>query len=61
MREVFLSVLNMSVTGCYVIIAVLLVRLLLKKAPKKYAYLLWSAVGFRLACPISFASVLRCI
>ncbi len=58
MREVFLSVLNMSVTGCYVIIAVLLGRLLLKKAPKKYSYLLWSAAGFRLACPISFASVL---
>ena len=58
MREVFLSVLNMSVTGCYVIIAVLLGRLLLKKAPKKYSYLLWSTVGFRLACPISFASVL---
>jgi beta-lactamase regulating signal transducer with metallopeptidase domain len=57
MRELFFCIINMSVTACYVIAAVLLVRLLLKKAPKKYSYLLWSAAAFRLVCPISFASV----
>ncbi len=57
MRGLFFGVLNMSVTSCYVIAAVLLVRLLLRKAPKKYSYLLWSAAAFRLVCPISFASV----
>ncbi len=57
MQELFLSILNMSVTACYVIAAVLLVRLLLKKAPKKYSYLLWSVAGFRLLCPVSLSSV----
>lgn len=57
MEAVFLKVLNMSVTAGYVILAVLVLRLLLGKAPKKYSYLLWSVVGFRLCCPVSFRSV----
>lgn len=56
MENIFLTVFNMSITACYVIIAVLLIRLFMKKAPKKYSYLLWSVVGFRLICPISFRS-----
>ena len=57
METVFLKVLNMSMTASYVILAVLALRLLLRKAPKKYSYLLWSVVGFRLCCPVSFRSV----
>ncbi|MBQ7933314.1 MAG: hypothetical protein IJ327_00800 [Lachnospiraceae bacterium] len=57
MEKLFLTMLNMSITGSYVILAVLLVRLLLSKAPKKYSYLLWSVVGFRLCCPVSFQSI----
>lgn len=53
MEAVFLKVINMSVTAGYVILAVLLLRLLLHRAPKKYSYLLWSVVGFRLLCPVS--------
>lgn len=56
MDAVFLKLLNMSVTAGYVILAILLVRLLLRKAPKKYSYLLWSAAAFRLCCPVSFSS-----
>ena len=58
MSAVFLKILNMSITASYIILAVLAARLLLRKAPKKYSYLLWSAVGFRLCCPVSFQSVL---
>ena len=58
MNDLFLRVLNMSVTGCYVILAVLAARFLLRKAPKKYSYALWAAAGFRLVCPVSFRSVL---
>ena len=58
METVFLSVLNMSATASVVIAAVLLVRALLKKAPKKYSYLLWAVVGFRLCCPVSLSSAL---
>ena len=57
MDAVFLKILNMSITASYVIAAVLVIRLLIRKAPKKYSYLLWSAVGFRLCCPISFQSI----
>jgi beta-lactamase regulating signal transducer with metallopeptidase domain len=57
MEALFLKVVNMSITSGYVILAVLVIRLLLRKAPRKYAYLLWSVVGFRLCCPVSFQSV----
>ncbi len=57
MEGTFLKVLNMSITAGYVILAVVLIRLLLRRAPKKYSYLLWSVVLFRLVCPVSFASV----
>ncbi len=57
MDTIFLKVLNMSTGACYVIAAVLLARLLLRRAPKIYSYLLWAVVGFRLCCPFSFRSV----
>lgn len=49
-------ILEMSIKGAIVIIAVMLARLLLSKAPKKYSYLLWAAVAFRLCVPFSFSS-----
>jgi len=57
MEKLFISIINMSITGSYVILAVLLIRFLLKHAPRKYSYLLWSVVGFRLCCPFTFESV----
>lgn len=57
MEALFLKVLNMSLTAGYVIIAIILMRILLSKAPKKYSYYLWAAAAFRLCCPVSFQSV----
>lgn len=57
MEAIFFKVLNMSLTASYVIAAVMLIRLILKKAPKKYSYMLWSVAAFRLCCPFSFRSV----
>ena len=54
----FHQILQMSITASYVIIAVLLLRSILRNAPKKYSYMLWAAVLFRLCCPVSFSSVL---
>ena len=54
MEGLFYRVLHMSLSASLVIAVVLLVRLLLSGAPKKWSYLLWSAVGFRLCCPVSF-------
>ncbi|AFL99049.1 antirepressor regulating drug resistance protein [Desulfitobacterium dehalogenans ATCC 51507] len=57
-EELFLQVLNMSFTGSVVILCVVLMRLLLRKAPKVFSYALWSVVLFRLVCPFSFESAL---
>lgn len=57
MNELFLTVLNMSLTASYVILFVIPVRLLLKKAPKAVSYALWSVVAFRLVLPFSFESI----
>ena len=54
LEKVFIEVLNMGLTASVMIAGVLLVRLLLKKAPKIYSYILWSIVLFRLLCPVSF-------
>ena len=56
MERLFLTVLNMSLAASYVIAALLLLRLLLKKAPRRYSYALWSAAAFRLCCPVSFSA-----
>ncbi|MBR5286266.1 MAG: hypothetical protein IKU30_05145 [Clostridia bacterium] len=57
MTALFNTVLDMSINGGVVILIILIMRALLRKAPKRYSYLLWSVVGFRLACPISFKSI----
>ena len=54
LEKVFIEVLNMGLTASVMIAGVFLVRLLLKKAPKIYSYILWSIVLFRLLCPVSF-------
>ncbi|MBQ8400903.1 MAG: M56 family metallopeptidase, partial [Clostridia bacterium] len=56
MVEIFLSILNMSVAGGWVILAVLAVRLLLGRAPKKITCLVWIPAGLRLLVPWSVAS-----
>ena len=48
--------LNMTLTGSFIILFVLLARLSLKKAPKIYSYALWAVVLFRLLCPVSFSA-----
>lgn len=50
------KLLNMSLTASVVIVLVLLLRLLLKKAPKVISYALWGIVLFRLICPVSIES-----
>ena len=56
--DAFLKILNMSMTASYIILAVIIARLLLRRAPKKYSYALWAVALFRLVCPVSFKSVI---
>ncbi len=58
MERVFLSVLNMSLAAGAVILLILAARLLLRRAPRRYAYALWMVALFRLLCPVSFESAL---
>ena len=53
LTDVFSHLLSMALTALPVMGAVLLVRLALSRAPRKYRYALWLAVGFRLLCPVS--------
>lgn len=54
----FKPILNMSITASYVILAIIIIRILFSRLPKKYSYVLWSAAAFRLCVPISFNSKL---
>lgn len=51
----FLKIVNMSITASFVILFVLITRFLIKKLPRIFSYILWSAVLFRLICPFSFS------
>lgn len=55
---VFEKILQMGVEAAFVIAAVLLIRMLMKRFPRKYAYLLWLIVGIRLVCPVALSSSL---
>ncbi len=61
MSEFFLAVVNMSIAASWIVLAVLLLRLLLKKAPKWIIVLLWGIVAVRLICPFSIESVMSLI
>ena len=56
MERTFLCVLRMSLAAGVVILGVLLLRLLLRRAPKKYSYLLWVAPAYRLCAPAGLAA-----
>ena len=56
MNELFLKIINMSISASWLILAVLILRLVLKKAPKWVSVLLWGIVAVRLICPFSIES-----
>ena len=61
MTELFLKIINMSISASWLILAVLICRLVLKKAPKWVNVLLWGIVAVRLLFPFSVESVLSLI
>lgn len=58
MNEFFLKILNMSISASWIILVVLVLRLLLKKAPKWINVLLWGIVAVRLICPFTIESAM---
>ena len=61
MTELFLQVVNRGISATWLVLAVLVLRLLLKKAPKWTAVLLWGIVAVRLICPFSVESIFSLI
>ena len=61
MGDLFLKIVNMSISASWLVVAVLILRLVLKKAPKWVNVLLWGIVAVRLICPFSFESALSLI
>ena len=57
MEAFFLTIVNMSISASWFVLAVLFLRLLLKKAPKWITVLLWGIVAIRLICPYSIKSI----
>lgn len=61
MNELFLKIINMSISASWLVLVVLILRFVLKKAPKWVNILLWGIVAIRLICPFSFESALSLI
>ena len=56
MTDLFLRIINMSISASWLVLAVLVLRFVLKKAPKWIDVLLWGIVAVRLICPFSIES-----
>mgnify|MGYP005778056727 FL=1 len=61
MNELFLKIINMSISASWFVLAVLILRFVLKKAPKWVNVLLWGIVAVRLAFPFSIESAFSLI
>ena len=61
MNDIFLKLMNLSISASWLILAVLVLRVVLKKAPKWVMPLLWGVVALRLVCLFSIESALSLI
>lgn len=57
MSEIFLKILNLSINATWLILAVIILRFLMKKVPRWITCILWALVAIRLVCPFSMESV----
>lgn len=61
MADIFLKIVNMSISACWIVLVIVLLRIILKKAPKWVNCVLWGIAGLRLIMPFSFESVFSLI
>ena len=59
--DLFLKVLNMSISALWLVAVVILLRFAMKRAPKWVHVLLWAFVALRLVCPFTIESALSLI
>ncbi len=55
-KDIFSAVADMSITGAYIILAVLIIRAAIKRLPKRFSYMLWAIPALRLLCPLTIPS-----
>ena len=58
MEAVFLKLVNLSISAGWLVLAILVLRLAFRKAPRWIFCLLWALVALRLVCPFSLESAL---
>lgn len=61
MDAIFIKILNLSVMASWIVLAVLLLRLLLRRAPRWVSCAMWAIVALRLALPFSLEAVISLI
>lgn len=61
MTDCFLTILDMSLSASWLVLAIIAARFLLKKAPRWLTCSLWALVALRLICPFSFESAVSLI
>lgn len=61
MNELFLRFINLSISASWLVLAVLILRIVLKRAPKWVNVLLWGIVAVRLISPFSIESTMSLI
>ena len=57
MDKIFSEIISMSLDSVWLVVAVIIVRTVLRKAPMYFRKILWALVGLRLLIPFSFESV----
>ena len=61
MADIFLKIVNMSISAVWIVLAIILLRFVLKKAPKWINCILWGIAGLRLVMPFSLESIFSLI
>lgn len=61
MNALFLKTINISISACWLILVILILRIILKKTPKWVSVLLWSIVAIRLLNPFTIESTFSLI
>lgn len=56
MADVFYKILQMSISASWLILAIVVLRIFMKKVPRKIICFLWALVAIRLVCPFAIES-----
>ena len=61
MEAIFLKILNLSITASWLVLVIIVLRQILKRAPKAIIVFMWALVGVRLICPFSIESIISLV